>query len=182
MKMEIEIKARVKDKEALIDFLFKNAKYTKKYFKKDIYYAKADLIEKKYFDINECLRLRIERGRYTFCTKIRTLIDSVEVNTEIEYVVSKRESKRVLKFLGFLFGYKEFVKKEKKGRAFLYKNTLIEVSSIKKLGDFVEIELLDSLLPREEQVKYLKTVLTEIGLTENDIDDTPYIVYLCRLL
>ena len=49
--------------------------------------------------------------------------------------------------------YREYVKKEKKGYAFKYKNALIEVSNIKNLGDFIEIEFLNNEESIENQIK-----------------------------
>ena len=80
---EIEIKAYIKDFDSVLNFLKNNAKFKKKYFKKDIYYAKEESIKKENIKTSDCIRLRIEHGGYTFCTKERELIDGVEVNEEI---------------------------------------------------------------------------------------------------
>ena len=81
---EIEIKAYVRDFENTLSFLYKNARFKKKYFKKDIYYAKKDDILNDDIKLKNCIRLRVEHGGYTFCSKDRKLIDGVEVNDEIE--------------------------------------------------------------------------------------------------
>ena len=91
---EIEIKAYVRDFDSVLNFLYKNAKFKKKYFKKDIYYARENDIKHGNIKTSDCIRLRIEHGGYTFCTKERTLIDGVEVNEEIEVKVSKKNWRR----------------------------------------------------------------------------------------
>ena len=173
--IEIEIKAYVKDLKSTLDFLYKNAKFKKKYFKKDIYYSKIEEIKTQNINLNNCIRLRIENGGYTFCSKIRNIIDAVEVNEEREIKVSKKKSKFIINFLFLLQNYKEYVRKEKKGYAFYYKNALVEVSSIKNLGNFIEIEFLNSLESIENQIKELKLILKDIGIDESYIETKPYI-------
>ena len=175
---EIEIKAYVKNLKSTLDFLYKNAKFKKKYFKKDIYFAKIEEIRSGKINLNNCIRLRIEHGGYTFCAKIRNIIENVEVNEEREIKVSKKKSKFIINFLSSIMDYKEYVKKEKKGYAFKYKNALVEVSSIKNLGDFIEIESLNYEETMENQIKELKSILKEIGISESDIETEPYIKLL----
>ncbi|WP_288685099.1 class IV adenylate cyclase [uncultured Brachyspira sp.] len=172
---EIEIKAYVRDFENTLSFLYKNARFKKKYFKKDIYYAKKDDILNDDIKLKNCIRLRVEHGGYTFCSKDRKLIDGVEVNDEIELKVSKKNARFIINFLSSLQGYREYVRKEKKGYAFTYKNSLVEVSKIKGLGDFVEIEFLNSEESVENQVSQLKKILQEIGIDEKDIETRAYI-------
>lgn len=177
---EIEIKAYVKDFESVLDFLYKNAKFKKKYFKKDIYYAKESSIKNGNIKTSDCIRLRMEHGGYTFCTKERVLIDGVEVNDEIEIKVTKKKSRFIINFLAQLQKYKEYVRKEKKGYAFIYKNALVEVSKIKKLGNFIEIEFLNSSETIDNQIYQLKSILNDIGISENDIETEAYINLLSK--
>ena len=172
---EIEIKAHVRDFENTLSFLYKNARFKKKYFKKDIYYAKKDDILNDDIKLKNCIRLRVEHGGYTFCSKDRKLIDGIEVNDEIELKVSKKNARFIINFLSSLQGYREYVRKEKKGYAFTYKNSLVEVSKIKGLGYFVEIEFLNSEESVENQVSQLKKILQEIGIDEKDIETRAYI-------
>ena len=177
---EIEIKAHVKNLKLTLDFLYKNAKFKKKYFKKDIYFAKADEIKNGNINLNNCIRLRTEHGGYTFCVKTRTVIDGVEVNEEREIKVSKKKSKFIIKFLSTLQNYKEYVRKEKKGYAFVYKGALAEVSLVKNLGDFIEIEFLNSSKSTEIQITELKSILKDIGIEESEIEPEPYLNLLSK--
>lgn len=177
---EIEIKAYIKDFESVLNFLKNNAKFKKKYFKKDIYYAREESIKKGNIKTSNCIRLRVEHGGYTFCSKDRTLIDGVEVNEEREIKVSKKKARFIINFLYKLQKYVEYVRKEKKGYAFIYKNALVEISRIKNLGDFIEIEFLNSDKSLENQVSELKSILKEIGIDENSIETKPYIELLSK--
>lgn len=178
---EIEIKARVKNIKSVLDFLYKNAKFKKKYFKKDIYYSVHNSIKNNDVNIDKCIRLRMEHGGYTFCTKTRDVVEGVEVNIEREIKVSKRRSNFISNFISDLLCYVEYVRKEKKGYAFVYKNALVEVSNIKTLGDFIEIEFMNLDKPVDIQIKELKDILYDIGIDEKDIETTPYIVMLAKL-
>ncbi|WP_295161897.1 class IV adenylate cyclase [uncultured Brachyspira sp.] len=177
---EIEIKAYIKDFESVLSFLKNNAKFKKKYFKKDIYYAKENCIKNADIKTNDCIRLRIEHGGYTFCTKERALIEDAEVNEEIELKVSKKKARFIISFLSKLQKYREYVSKEKKGYAFIYKNALIEISKIKNLNNFIEIEFLNSNETIENQILKLKSILNEIGIDENCIETEPYINLLSK--
>lgn len=174
MASEIEIKANVSDKDKLLSLLLEKAKFKKKYYKKDIYYKKNQIV----FDINECVRLRKERGSYTFCAKTRNMTDGIEINDEREMPVTKTKAKTIIRFIEDVLCMKEFVVKEKKGRAFTYKNTLIEISSVKGLGDYVEIEITDESKVEGDKVFFLKSILREFDISENDIETAPYIVLL----
>ena len=177
---EIEIKAYVRDFDSVLNFLYKNAKFKKKYFKKDIYYARENDIKHGNIKTNDCIRLRMEHGGYTFCTKERTLIDGVEVNDEIEIKTTKKKARLIINFLSQLQKYREDLRKEKKGYAFIYKNALVEVSKIKNLGSFIEIEFLNSNETVENQVSQLKYILNDIGISEKDIETEAYINLLSK--
>lgn len=169
---EIEIKARVYNKLALLDFLHENAKFNRKYFKKDFYYAKDEID----FNINECIRMRLDRGGYTFTSKNRSLDNGVEFNIERNFSCTKHKSKVIITFIKNVLGMSLYVYKEKKGRAFIYKNTLIEVSNIKGLGDYIEIELLDNVkIDISDRAKFLKDILFELSIDEKDIETRAYI-------
>lgn len=171
--MEIEVKAIVKEPERLAAFLKENAKLKKKFFKRDIYYYK-DADE----NINNMLRLRKEHGGYVFTQKKRRMQDGVEINEEREMDVSKKSAKRFLKLLENVMGYSEYVRKEKKGRAYSYNGVLVEMSEVVGLGHFVELELLDSDLSEDEQLALLKDTLKRLGLSEADIEQRPYVKLL----
>lgn len=172
MANEIEIKARI-DYGKAESFLKENAKFKKKYFKKDIYFAKEQSD-----NINEMLRLRKERGGYVFTAKTRKMVEKTEINDEREISVSRRASKNILSFIKEVLGYEEYVKKEKRGKAFIYKGVLVEISKVKGLGEFVELELLNSEKTQEEQIRLLKEVLSDLSLSESDIEEKPYVKML----
>ena len=102
------------------------------------------------------------------------------MNEEREIKVSKKKSKFIINFLSTLQNYKEYARKEKKGYAFLYKGALVEVSLVKNLGDFIEIEFLNSSKSIEEQVSELKSILSDIGIEESQIESEPYLNLLSK--
>ncbi len=170
---EIEIKANVCDKAALLDFLYKHAKYKKKYYKKDFYYGK---LKNGAFDRDGWVRMRLEHGGYTFTSKSRVLDEAVEFNIERNMLCTKKQSKLIIKFIEQILEMKLYVVKEKKGRAFIYKNTLVEVSTVKGLGDFIEIEILENKLSGiPDKVSFLKQILSELSIDESSIETRLYI-------
>lgn len=170
---EIEIKAHVKEPSTVLSFLKENAKFKKKYFKKDVYFAREGDE-----NINNMLRLRQEKGSYVFTQKTRKMLDKTEINEEREMNTSKGLSRKFLRLLTDVMGYSEYVRKEKKGKAYVYKDVLVELSEIKGLGYFVELELLDSVLSHDEQLKLLREVLSDIGVCEDMIEEKPYVKLL----
>ncbi len=172
---EIEIKAKVYDKQELLSFLHKNAKVKRTYFKKDFYYIK----DKDNFNIDECIRMRMDRGSYTFTSKKRIIESGVEFNIERNFSCTKHKSKVIIDFIKNVLNMNLYVMKEKKGKAFIYKNTLIELSSIKGLGDYVEIELLNNdETDIVNKSQYLKNILSELSIDEEYIEIKPYIELL----
>ncbi len=178
---EVEIKLRLKDFPSTLQWLKNNAVLKKRFLKKDIYYAKKSSIEKQSVMLDECIRLRIENGGYTFCTKVRDMSDGVEINIEREEIFSKKRSSDIVRFIHSVLGYSEYVKKEKKGKCFVYKNAIIDISKVSMLGDFLEIEMLDSDLSIDEQIKHIKSIMLDMGLDESDVEVTPYVVLLSCL-
>ncbi len=180
LSKEIEIKAYVRDFDYVLNYLYNNAKFKKKYFKKDIYYARENEIKSNDIRFENCIRLRVQNGGYTFCSKKRSIIDGVEVNDEREVKVSKKKARFIINFLSSLQGYKELVRKEKRGYSFSYKGTIIDLSHVKGLDDFIEIEFLDSKLSQESQIKELKTLLSELSISEADIEAEAYMTLLMK--
>ncbi len=175
---EIEIKATVANKKLLLDFLYENAKHKKKYYKRDFYYG---IIVDGIFDNRNCVRMRLEHGGYTFTSKSRILDSGIEFNVERNMPCTKKQSKLIIKFVEQILKMKLHVVKEKKGRAFIYKNTLIEVSTINGLGDFVEIEILESHLENiGDKVAFLKQILAELSIDESCIETRLYIDLLVQ--
>ncbi len=172
---EVEVKCRVVDKKSLLDILHKKARYKRKYFKKDFYYSTAKNNDD--FDIDRCIRLRLDRGSYTFTSKSRIIENGIEFNDERNLSVTRHKSKVIVNFIKDILNMSLYVLKEKKGKAFVYKNTLIEVSTIKGLGDFVEFEIIDSSdnLDATEKIEFLKDLINEFGISESDIETKTYI-------
>lgn len=171
--MEIEIKAHVQSPNDVLQFLKDNARFKKKYYKFDIYYAKGDD-----HAIENLLRLRKEKGARVFTAKKRAVVEGVEVNEESEMEMSKKQARRTLAFLKQLLGYKEYVCKEKKGRAFVYRDVLVELSEVKGLGYFVELELIGDAFDKDKHITLLKSVLSDLGLGEDNIEPKPYVTLL----
>lgn len=173
MATELELKARVDDAERVKRFLNEHATFKRTFFKKDIYYA-----PKNDDAPTRITRLRFEHGARSFTVKRREIVNGVEINEEREKAFGKNEARVIVRFLETVLGYEEYVRKEKKGRAYRYNGVTVELSSVKGLGDFVELEALDSGLPKEEQIALVYALLAELGIPKDRVEPAPYITLL----
>ncbi|MBI4978184.1 MAG: class IV adenylate cyclase [Spirochaetes bacterium] len=171
--VEIEIKAHVRNPGQVSDYLQSNAKFVRKYYKKDMYFRRSSDDT-----IDSLVRIRQDRGGHIFTVKQRAMLNGVEVNDEREMKVHKKDARKYLTMLTTLLGYEPYVTKIKKGRAYRYQNTLIELSEVKGLGWFVEIEIIADEKPDDSTILKLRAILGELGIPETDIETRPYTALL----
>ncbi len=136
---EIEIQVQVEDSKKLFSFLKKSAKFIGQEHQVDTYYSPQhrNFIKKR--PIKEWLRLRKsskgfsinyknwhydKNGRSNYCDEYESKIESIE------------SVEKIIKALNV----KELVVVDKLRKIWKYKDYEISMDSVKKLGDFVEIE------------------------------------------
>ena len=182
---EIELKARVFDREKLIENLNSFAKYKKPAAKSDTYFN----LKTEEKSISARIRKQAEKtpdGTRTenFLTykkkELKTDSDgvSIEVNDEKETEISNPEAVEILLadigFVPALKKHKEtmiFSAETPRGKAAL------ELSNVQKLGDFIEIEILSEKSDTEtvEEIQAeLKKLLSKCGIPEKDIEKRYY--------
>lgn len=129
MAREIELKIRLADPASLRLILAREAEDLGPYFKEDTYFRGP----------GTAFRLRRETGRLVVCLKQKTISSGIESSREIEFEIGAAEEFR--RFAEAL-GYQEWYAKRKTGRAWKYRDILIEEGEVSGLGWFAEFEIL----------------------------------------
>ncbi|CEM61520.1 class IV adenylate cyclase [Treponema phagedenis] len=180
---EIELKARVHDREDMRLKILHNAKFNTAYIKKDSYWCLK----------TQCIRIRVQEStgtpQHVFITqKEKKIEDNIEVNTELEFELFP-QSLAAFTLLLQNIGFTRKLTKEKHTQSFTSKIPCVlegktyplhvELSNIPPLGDFIEIEILipqtecsPSLIEKAKQ--FIKHFFTQLGLSEKDIEPRPY--------
>lgn len=178
---EIELKARVRDKEALEEKLKKNAIYRGFKEKKDTYWKLT-----KNGGFISC-RIREENSEtkegkaseifFTYKRKeIRATENgaTIELNDEKECSISGKEALEV--FLQDT-GFKIELYKTKKVSRWEYGEALLELCLVEPLGYFLEIEILSPVNDPEtveNKKKQLLEILKTCGIPETEIENRYY--------
>lgn len=176
---EIEIKARVSQREALIQKLNSFASFQGKCVREDTYYAMRNpdgtFSRKK-------LRIRKERtdssSRILLTYKNKNFHTengkSIEVNDEKECEISSPEA--LESFLSD-YGFETALTKRKEVMDWTYDEATLELCTVDRLGDFLEVEILsesDSEEIRKEKHGKLVSIITMCGLSEKDLEEKTY--------
>jgi adenylate cyclase class 2 len=185
MAAEIELKARVDDPETLRIRLEKLGKFLFSYEKDDTYWRPTGILPEI-----PASGVRIRREHDTMpggriretvlvTCKFREMIDGVEINDEREFEVSDGEIfGDLLKRLGFT----PAVRKYKKGRAWDCDGIRAELSEVRDLGWFLELEITGEKVPRgkdlardtSENRRRLFALLEKAGIPPEKIETRPY--------
>lgn len=156
---EIELKARIFNKDELIEKLNRLAKFENKILKDDVYYSNGEKNKNQIRFRKEIIN-NIEKNYITYKHKKITTINnvSIEVNQEDESEIENPEVlERFLNDAGFsislkkrkeVLAWKYFLNQDEKkyGIEFI----TLELCNIHPLGDFLEMEI---LLENEEKEK-----------------------------
>ncbi|HOV63559.1 MAG TPA: class IV adenylate cyclase [Spirochaetia bacterium] len=173
--MEIECKAWVRDRERLLSALRSSAVFVKGFEKRDIYYFDPHHPE----DQSREVRLREESGKWVVTFKDKTIRDGVEVNGEHEFSVS--DGSEFLELLRRL-GLKEKCRKVKRGELYRIGETSVELSDVEGLGCFIEVEKIVSDPTTVEEVRRnVRSILSRLGIPEEDIEPRYYIDMLAEM-
>jgi len=169
MGVEVEIKAHVDSPERVIARLEEIGTFRRRYLKEDRYFGRSRDPKRSRF------RLRRDGERWVCTYKQKDLVDRVEQNREVEFDVSDGGAFTTLaEELGFFVA----VEKRKEGSEWLVDGVLVEVSDVRTLGHFVELELIlpdgsdrDSLAAARQR---LYALLDRIGIPSDRIETRPY--------
>jgi predicted adenylyl cyclase CyaB len=176
---EIEIKAWVEDFEAMDRRLQDiGAEFKREYAKRDSY-----LFLKQDGQLINEVRLRYDGNQSVITQKEKKIENGLEANIEREFLVSNPEH-----FLHILesSGYHYFIEKHKDGRAYRLDDFLIELSRIKNLGVFIEVEKVFEGPAAAETVKKtekrIREILDSLGISAEKIEGRPYTGMLAEKL
>ena len=186
MVTEIELKAKVENSEALRILLIKKAEYLGKFEKEDTYWTLPRVLD----PVPTRLRIRMEKrtlpdGREESLTiatyKTKELRANIEINDEREFAVNP--ASEFEEFLT-LMGLKPDIKKRKLGWAFSRDGIKAELTEVKGLGWFVELEILTD--NKEENTinegkKRLLDFLSELGIEKKALETRFYTEMLREL-
>jgi adenylate cyclase class 2 len=185
MSVEIEVKARTDDPEAIRSALSRFAEFQGEFIKNDVYWfcppssspPKADGIpvsgvrvrQEKFTDNRGTVR---EAVIVTYKTK--EVRDGIEINQEREFHISDKEVfEELLNHMGLIQGYS----KKKSGFAWNYQGITAELVQVEKLGWFAELEILaddDTETTVKSARKRLLDLLGRINISEDKIEPRYY--------
>jgi adenylate cyclase class 2 len=133
MGVEVELKAWISDPEAIRGRLRRLGTERRSYIKEDRYFGTGDA--------PEGARYRIRRdGESWICTvKDKRIAEDIEENREIEFTVSDGDA---FEAMLLTLGLRCLISKRKEGQSFVVDGVLVEVSHVRLLGWFVEVELI----------------------------------------
>jgi len=172
MCIEVEIKAWVDDFDKTLKLLKDNYNFVKQYHKEDIYLEGID----SFSEARKEVRLRKDGDSYIVTYKDRSHEDKVEVNIEKEFNIDHKDN-----FLYVMnqLGFKEYIRKEKKGYLFNSNNINLELSHVNGLGDFIEIEkIITNRCLIDSTKEDLYNILKVIDINKSKIEDRYYVQML----
>lgn len=188
MAVEIELKARLEDPEPVKKRLSETGVFLHAYEKDDCYLVSADKALTIRVRRERLLRDDTVTERVLVTYKTKEITDGVEVNDEREFQVSDAEAFE--EFLDYT-GFSPDIKKEKRGWAWQMPAqmparippVLAEVSNVKNLGWFLELEILTEDRSEKtvaENRKRLFDLLAVLEIAPEQIEARPYTVMLRR--
>lgn len=172
MSIEVEIKAWIDHFDKTLTCLKDRYSFVKEYIKEDIYLEGVDARSGQLKEV----RLRRSGNRSIVTFKERSHRDKVEVNIEKEFMVDSPEN-----FLYVInqLGYREYITKSKVGFHFICNGINIELSHVKGLGDFIEIE---SIVEHDTDVDgatdSIYRILDDLEIPRKNIEDRFYVQML----
>jgi predicted adenylyl cyclase CyaB len=173
MPFEVELKARLNHPEAVQSRAAELGERVGETFKEDVYFRRRG--DSSRYPA-ERYRLRREEGEAVVTFKQRVQAEDTEVYDEVEFAVSDAHA-----FFRFAdrFGFEPFVVKRKKSTVYRIGRAHVELNEVEHAGHFTEIEILcddeaDVPAARAE----IAVVLERLGLTQADLEPTPYILMI----
>lgn len=172
--LEIELKAKVGDHDAVKARLAAFMTLTGNIDKRDEYWA-LPLAHSVSPPPDFHLRIRSEPGKETVTFKEKTYSDSIEVNKEVEFGILDVNAFR--EFLAKMSA-KLLYRKHKKGTSWQGEGGILaELVVVEGLGEYLEVEILlnegDNVDVGETKNKLI-AVIERCGLSMRDIEPRPY--------
>ena len=166
MTFEVEVKARVGDPDALRVRLRECGEYRGFFEKEDLYFSRQG-------ENNTLFRIRREPEGNTVTYKEKN-VDSAGVEKNREHQFEVDDYLEFVKFAGYL-GYVGYCEKQKKGELFLYRGANVELTLVKNLGWYIEIEC---LVERNEDVEPARNnvlgILADLGIPASSVEPRYY--------
>lgn len=169
MAFEIEMKAWVRNRPAVLAFLSENAQRVRDYTKDDEY-RRAPLGVAN--GRPQEFRLRID-DQLAVCTfKDKQIVDGLEVNREREFTVDDPDC---LRELLDRIGCAVFLRKVKRGTQFSLGGVNAELSDVESLGTFLELEIVrDEEGDIEAARASLQDLFLQAGISLQDVESRTY--------
>lgn len=161
--MEIEIKAKVKNLVNLRKkILALGAKKITNKYQLDVYLSPP---HKSFFKTRYYLRVRQDLINKTNSFDYHVLKGSGGYGTSEENEVNVADGKTLLKILKML-DFTEICRIDKKREVFKYQDFEIVLDRVKKLGDFIEVELAGNFKDREKHEKRIIEILDKLNVNK----------------
>ncbi len=178
MRQEIEVKARVRDLQAVEEKLLAlGCVMSESLTQNDItFYIKTDIPYDQLVRGQNILRIRQQNGKSIFTIKQTGIndLDSFERETQIADPEEMREA--IL-----LMGYSEAVRINKVRKKTMYQGYEICLDQVENLGNFVEVEKITENEDPEKVQSELFEFLKQCGVSESDRVLTGYDTLIYRL-
>ena len=161
--VEIEIQVNIENSKPLLAFLEKNADFKSEKHQIDEYFSPTHRNFTEVRPVKEWLRLRDSGNKYSITYKNWHYDESGRSHSCDEYETEIEGLDQLKKILNVL-DFKPVVRVDKLRKIWIYKDYEVAVDSVKRLGDFVEIEYIgknkkaDPKKVTEEMINFLKSV------------------------
>ena len=140
--------------------------------KQDVYYFNGDRNNIDYRK-DPIFRIRKNKKGYHVTFKKRELSGKTEINTETEFEIINPEK---MQDLFFYMGYEILVDKHKISKVYKYKNANVEINTVKRLGDFIEVEVVaENENQTDDAIKVINEIFEMLDINEDKIEDRLYI-------
>ena len=179
MSIEIELKAHIKNHEALKKLLGEKADYLSAFEKEDCYYFLPEPSDRFPSGVRVRREKRtfpdgIEKSTTIVTYKRKEVRDGIEVNDEKEFEVQPAEGfEDFLVRMGFMPG----AAKKKHGWAFFHDGITAELVEVEGLGWFVELEIISEKIPETVfagEKNRLLAFLDSLGVSREAIESRFY--------
>ncbi len=169
--MEIELKARLRDKAAVEEKVASFATFMRNLDKADEYWHGPDW---RFVRGTKGFRLRMDEQKAIVTFKQKRNDGGIEINNETEFEVSDAKA---FKSLVERIGCEPFYRKRKIGKAYEFEGCTIEIVEVEGVGGFIEIErLLQVDDPEAIAIAQgtLRTILSMAGVPASEIEGRSY--------